>query len=116
MAEPAPRIDFANLPTPAEGILATLFITVRKVARSRDFYSRVLGGTVVLDDGTRGMVPEEWLRRYARIAAFGEAKVLALALAYYVFRGSSLDVAPVTSTSRTCVSELSRGRHIDPPL
>ncbi len=28
--------------------------------------------TVILDDGTRGMVPEEWLRRYARIAAFGE--------------------------------------------
>ena len=28
----------------------TLFITVRKVARSRDFYSRVLGGTVVLDE------------------------------------------------------------------
>ena len=50
MTEPAPRIDFANLPTPAEGILVTLFITVRKVARSRDFYSRVLGGTVVLDE------------------------------------------------------------------
>ncbi len=30
--------------------------------------------TVILDDGTRGMVPEEWLRRYARIAAFGESK------------------------------------------
>jgi superfamily II DNA or RNA helicase len=30
--------------------------------------------TVILDDGTRGMVPEEWLRRYARIAAFGEPK------------------------------------------
>jgi superfamily II DNA or RNA helicase len=30
--------------------------------------------TVILDDGTRGMVPEEWLRRYAKIAAFGEAK------------------------------------------
>ena len=30
--------------------------------------------TVILDDGTRGMVPEEWLRRYARIAAFGETK------------------------------------------
>jgi superfamily II DNA or RNA helicase len=30
--------------------------------------------TVILDDGTRGMVPEEWLRRYARVAAFGEAK------------------------------------------
>ena len=49
MAQPAPRIDFANLPTPEEGILVTLFITVRSVARSRDFYSRVLGGTVVLE-------------------------------------------------------------------
>ena len=45
MTDPAPRIDFANPPAPAEGILATFFITVRKVARSRDFYSRVLGGT-----------------------------------------------------------------------
>jgi hypothetical protein len=50
MTEPAPHIDFANLPTPAEGFLVTLFLTVRKVARSRDFYSRVLGGTVVLDE------------------------------------------------------------------
>jgi catechol 2,3-dioxygenase-like lactoylglutathione lyase family enzyme len=50
MAEPAPNIDFANLPTPDEGILVTLFLTVRNVARSRDFYSRVLGGTVVLDE------------------------------------------------------------------
>ena len=50
MTGPAPRIDFANLPTPAEGIVVTLFITVRKVVRSRDFYSRVLGGTVVLDE------------------------------------------------------------------
>jgi hypothetical protein len=33
----------------AEGILVALFITVRKVARSRDFYSRVLGGTVMRD-------------------------------------------------------------------
>ena len=48
MTEPALRIDFANLPGPAEVILVALFITVRKVARSRDFYSRVLGGTVVL--------------------------------------------------------------------
>jgi SNF2 family DNA or RNA helicase len=31
-------------------------------------------GTVILDDGTRGMVPEDWLRRYARMAAFGESK------------------------------------------
>src|SRR5262249_39007336 len=50
MAEPVPGIDFANLPAPNEGILVTLFITVRKVARSRDFYSRVLGGTVVMDE------------------------------------------------------------------
>ena len=28
--------------------------------------------TIVLDDGTRGMVPEEWLERYLRIASFGE--------------------------------------------
>jgi len=48
MTEPAPRIDFANLPAPEDGILVTLFITVRSVAQSRDFYSRVLGGTVVL--------------------------------------------------------------------
>jgi catechol 2,3-dioxygenase-like lactoylglutathione lyase family enzyme len=50
MTEPTPRIDFANLPAPTEGFLVTIFITVRKVARSRDFYSRVLGGTVVLDE------------------------------------------------------------------
>ncbi|MBV8164118.1 MAG: ester cyclase, partial [Candidatus Eremiobacteraeota bacterium] len=46
----APRIDFANLPAPAEGILVTLFITVRNVAVSREFYSRILGGTVVMDE------------------------------------------------------------------
>ena len=31
-------------------------------------------GTIQLGDGTRGMVPEDWLRRYARIAAFGEVE------------------------------------------
>src|SRR6476660_8043744 len=50
MAESAPGIDFANLPAPDKGILVTMFITVRKVARSRDFYSRVLGGTVILEE------------------------------------------------------------------
>jgi catechol 2,3-dioxygenase-like lactoylglutathione lyase family enzyme len=50
VTEPAPRIDVANLPSPEDGILVTLFITVRSVARSRDFYSRVLGGSVVLDE------------------------------------------------------------------
>ena len=50
MTEPSPPIDVANLPAPAEGIVVTMFITVRSVARSRDFYSRVLGGTVVLEE------------------------------------------------------------------
>ena len=50
MTEPGPRNDFASFPAPAEGILVALFITVRKVARSRDFYSRVLGGTVILEE------------------------------------------------------------------
>jgi catechol 2,3-dioxygenase-like lactoylglutathione lyase family enzyme len=44
------QIDFANLPNPDDGFVMTLFLTVRKVARSRDFYSRVLGGTVVLNE------------------------------------------------------------------
>jgi catechol 2,3-dioxygenase-like lactoylglutathione lyase family enzyme len=48
MTEPAPHIDYAHLPNPTEGFVMTLFITVRHVAASRDFYSRVLGGTVVL--------------------------------------------------------------------
>jgi catechol 2,3-dioxygenase-like lactoylglutathione lyase family enzyme len=50
MSDTPPAIDFANLPTPSDGFLVTLFITVRKVARSRQFYSEVLGGTVVLKE------------------------------------------------------------------
>lgn len=50
MAERTPYIDFANLPTPNEGFLVTVFITVRSVARSRAFYSEVLGGQVVLEE------------------------------------------------------------------
>ena len=50
MAEHTPYIDFENLPTPSEGFLVTLFITVRNVARSRAFYSEVLGGQVVLEE------------------------------------------------------------------
>lgn len=45
-----PFIDYANLPTPQDGFLVTMFITVRKVAESRRFYSEVLGGTVVLEE------------------------------------------------------------------
>jgi catechol 2,3-dioxygenase-like lactoylglutathione lyase family enzyme len=50
MTEVKPYIDFDNLPTPQEGFYATLFLTVRSVARSRDFYSKVLGGSVVLEE------------------------------------------------------------------
>ena len=50
MTESQARGDFASFPAPAEGILVALFITVRKVALSRDFYSRVLGGTVILEE------------------------------------------------------------------
>jgi hypothetical protein len=45
--ENAPFIDYENLPAPRVGILVTQFITVRSVARSRAFYSEVLGGTAL---------------------------------------------------------------------
>ena len=50
MTEPASGAGADGFPAPAEGILVAMFITVRKVARSRDFYSRILGGTVVMDE------------------------------------------------------------------
>jgi len=48
--EHAPFIDYENLPAPTEGMLVTHFITVRSVARSRAFYSEVLGGQVVQEE------------------------------------------------------------------
>lgn len=39
-----------GIPAPSEGLLMTHFLTVREVARSRRFYSEVLGGQVVLDE------------------------------------------------------------------
>jgi hypothetical protein len=50
VTEHTPFIDFENLPAPGEGFVVTLFITVRNVARSRAFYSEVLGGQVVLEE------------------------------------------------------------------
>ncbi len=50
MTEHTPYIDFENLPAPSEGFLGRHFITVRNVARSRAFYSEVLGGQVVLEE------------------------------------------------------------------
>jgi catechol 2,3-dioxygenase-like lactoylglutathione lyase family enzyme len=46
----APFIDYDNIPAPKEGILVTQFIVVRSIARSRAFYSEVLGGQVVLEE------------------------------------------------------------------
>ena len=51
MSEHTPFIDFENLPSPSEGFLVTHFITVRNVARSRAFYSEILGGQVVRGAG-----------------------------------------------------------------
>jgi catechol 2,3-dioxygenase-like lactoylglutathione lyase family enzyme len=50
VSEDTPTIDAKNLPTPSEGFLVTQFITVRHIARSRAFYSEVLGGQVVLEE------------------------------------------------------------------
>jgi len=38
-----------DFPAPSEGFVLTHFIVVEDVARSRDFYAGVLGGSVVLD-------------------------------------------------------------------
>jgi catechol 2,3-dioxygenase-like lactoylglutathione lyase family enzyme len=38
-----------DFPAPSEGFVVTHFIVAADVARSRDFYTGVLGGTVVLD-------------------------------------------------------------------
>ena len=48
--EHRPFIDNENLPAPSVGFVVTQFITVRSVARSRAFYSEVLGGQVVLEE------------------------------------------------------------------
>lgn len=42
--------DRSDLPAPTEGLVLTHFLTVRDVARSRDFYADVFGGQVVLEE------------------------------------------------------------------
>ncbi|WP_330251044.1 VOC family protein [Nocardia sp. NBC_00565] len=39
-----------DLPAPELGLLLTHFLTVRDVARSRDFYAEIFGGRVVLEE------------------------------------------------------------------
>lgn len=41
-------INRQDLPAPEHGLIITHFLTVRDVARSRDFYADILGGQVVL--------------------------------------------------------------------
>jgi superfamily II DNA or RNA helicase len=52
------RVDFG------EGLSAALPELLAAIRRG--------DATVTLDDGTKGMLPEEWLRRYAGIARFGD--------------------------------------------
>jgi catechol 2,3-dioxygenase-like lactoylglutathione lyase family enzyme len=39
-----------DLPAPEQGLVLTHFLTVRDVVRSRDFYARIFGGRVVLEE------------------------------------------------------------------
>ncbi len=50
MNDERPSSDAEGFPAPDEGILVTHFLIVRNVARSRAFYSDVLGGEVVLEE------------------------------------------------------------------
>src|SRR5947207_4471158 len=43
-------MDADNLPAPAEGFVLTHFLTVDDVARSRQFYSEVFGGHIVVEE------------------------------------------------------------------
>jgi catechol 2,3-dioxygenase-like lactoylglutathione lyase family enzyme len=42
--------DSHDLPYPEQGLVLTHFLTVRDVARSRDFYADIFGGRVVLEE------------------------------------------------------------------
>jgi predicted enzyme related to lactoylglutathione lyase len=42
--------DTNDLPFPEQGLALTHFLTVRDVARSRDFYADIFGGRVVLEE------------------------------------------------------------------
>jgi catechol 2,3-dioxygenase-like lactoylglutathione lyase family enzyme len=54
---------------PADGFLVALFLTVRDVARSREFYSRVLGGEVVREENPCMVrLSNSWLIMNPRLA------------------------------------------------
>jgi catechol 2,3-dioxygenase-like lactoylglutathione lyase family enzyme len=68
-----------DFPAPSEGFVLTHLIVAEDVARSRDFYTGVLGGTVVLgrraDDRQAGqrLVDHQRRRRADRRQARGRA-------------------------------------------
>ena len=79
--------------------------------------------TVILDDGTRGMVPEEWLRRYAKVAAFGEARedrvrfrpAQTALLDALLETQPSISVDEMFSRARSQLAAFTGIRPIDPP-
>ena len=80
-------------------------------------------GTVILDDGTRGLVPEEWLQRFAGIVSFGEAE--GEFIRYRQSQASLLDamlaaqpaiaVDEVFARARTALHSFSGIGALDPP-
>ena len=51
-----------DLPFPEQGLVLTHFLTVRDVARSRDFYADIFGGGVVLEENPAIVkVADSWI-------------------------------------------------------
>jgi superfamily II DNA or RNA helicase len=80
-------------------------------------------GTVNLGDGTRGMVPEAWLRRYVRIAGFGELegdhvryRPSQTALLDALLEAQpEVDVDEAFARARTAMANFGGVRRIEPP-
>ena len=80
-------------------------------------------GTVLLGDGTRGMVPEDWLRRYVRIAGFGEVagdhvryRPSQTALLDALLEGQPhVDVDEAYARARAAMTSFRGIAHVEPP-
>jgi predicted enzyme related to lactoylglutathione lyase len=54
--------NLPDLPDPEQGLVLTHFLTVRDVARSRDFYADIFGGRVVREESpTIVKVANSWI-------------------------------------------------------
>jgi len=79
--------------------------------------------SILLGDGTRGMVPEEWLRRYARIAGFGEVEGdhVRYRPSQTALLDALLEMQPAVSIDETfarardAMRSFAGIRHLDPP-